>query len=586
MQIKNFKAFFCFVLFYFNATFVCRAINIDRLQQQKLDKFFVAELRNNPEKERAIFFEVEGSNELVILYASSKPEQGKFVMRGNLLESLDKFITDRFSKAKIKLFSPLKKDSTPLYEYGRSLVFEINHATCFYVPYRFNNCDNECFVSDLGYFKVQFSTSDKNFAAMVEKIIDEFSSGRMKLAKKVALNRYYLFQDNYFGPVHHFYPVSLKAAQNIATFCPVHKLTMNKHISEKKIKSEADKQLLFKLMTEDKFLLSQDQRLKRNMVPSFVRLNWSRIKETDIGSGQNHMVFLSIGPGINYFDDPWKQPRKNIPCPRIIFDKAVFGLEEIQIFPTFSIEPECIGEKRLQAINEFQYLDQKTDLKLNRLAKWLPDKNRKRIIDKVENALCEYGLVNDSARLRPGFYLFNKWFNGNIVNNEVRVKDGLSVYSLINGVIVPPGTRHEYLNAYICHFKNQSLHWQYIDGKRFTELFVEAPTADDKGFRTAWLRWHLQFYHPSLVRILDFARFEKNPELANFIGERISRIIKNEGLGFFKSDYAEHRKIIELERQRLWLSYLEAFRERNPSAKDHLIRFINFTNHIEEKLKH
>ena len=579
---KIFKACLCALIFL--QPYFCHAFNLDKNFKQILDQTTLSEIQQKPGQEKALFFKDAKTKENTVLYLRYE-KKGFYVLRGNLPEQYDKEISRKLKNKKNGLFSPLKVNQKPLYEYGFCYLFRKNQAECIYVPYKTCNKPNKCFICDLGYFEARFPSKIINADKLCKSLISWLTDQKLSFAKRVKLNRYYLFRENYFGPVHYFYPDSIKAAKKLSQFMPVHKLTMNKHIKDWQKKRKLDLELLYKILLEERFLLSQDQRLKRGMVPDFVKLNWKRIKETDIGSGQNQVVFLSIGPGINYFDDPWKHPRKNIPCPRLIFDNNVYGFKSLQIYPTFSIEPEAIGEGRLRTIDKFQ-LGITNSAKIHqRTPVWIPPRNRKKIIGKIEQKLCEYNLLNDSAELRPGFKLMNMVFDGNIVNNEIRLKDGISPASLMKAVVIPPESRDEYLHQYISSFRNLSPHWQYICATRFTELFVEAPTPNDKGFRTAWLKYHLGFSHPTLKRLLNHASNKNKPEAQILIAEKIAQIIKKEGLDFFKTPYANHRTEIETKRLELWCEYLQAYRDDKAKSKELLINFINFYNYQEKRLK-
>lgn len=581
-KFKIFTAYLCAIIFL--QAHVCYAFNLDKNFRQNFDQTTLSELKQEPGQEKALFFKDSETKENTVLYLRYE-KNGVFVLRGNLPEQYDKQISRKLNNKKRGLYSPLKINGKPLYEYGSCYFFSKDQAECLYIPFKTGESENECFICDLGYFEARFSANTINPDQLCKDLLPWLTDKKLFFAGKVKLNRYYLFRDNYFGPVHYFYPDSIKEAKKTSEFMPVHKLTMNKHIKDWNKKRKQDLELFYKILIEERFLLSQDQRLKRGMVPAFVELNWNRIKETDIGSGQNQVVFLSIGPGINYFDDPWKHPRKNIPCPRLIFDNSIYGFKQLQIYPTFSIEPEAIGEGRLKVINRFQLIDDDSAKVNQRTPLWLPAKSRRPVIEEIEEALCNDNLLNDSPELRPGFKLMRKSYNGNIANNEIRIKDAISPTDTMRSVVIPPDSRDKYLNHYIRNFRNISPHWQYICATRFNDLFVEAPTADDKGFRTAWLKWHLGFSHPALKRLLKLAENKNKPELQVFIAEKIARIIEDEGLSFFNTPYARHRTEIETKRLELWCEYLQAFRNNKAKAKQLLIKFINFYNYQETRLK-
>ncbi|GAB4271904.1 MAG: hypothetical protein Kow0029_10020 [Candidatus Rifleibacteriota bacterium] len=567
------------------------AIDLDRQFEQKLDQPMLQSLIENCGKERAIFIEYDSKANPLVFYLRFDKTKNKFVLRGNFPELAEKKLDFSSLKAQITTFTGQKKNLEPLYTYGSALhwtfksPFNTEPADIVYVPHQLREKPNKCFISDLGYMEIHFQLQSENVQSLISQLLASFSNGKIRLAKQVAYNRYYLFKDNFFGPVHRFSENSLSASQHYARFLPLHKLTMNKRISNWKMKEKLDRELLFNIMREDDYLFSQDQRLKLGLVPAYVKLNLERIPETDIGSGQNQFVFLSSGPGINYFDDPWKSPRKNLPGPRLLFDKSVYVKDRIQIFPTFSIEPEENGEARLQVINEFQKFNSSSPYKYQREPLWCEMLQRRKLTDLIENELCKYGLINDSEDLRPGFVLAGKTFKGNIVNNEIRIMDAISLRSMMKAVIVPPGQAIPYQNSYIQAFRNSSPHWQYNCANHFTDLFIEASTPDDKGFRIAWLKFHLKRSNPTLYRLLIAAKKAKCAKAEKLLAEKIAALVQHEGAKFFDTAFARHFSKMEIEKLVAWCDYLEAYRLKNENAGKLLSSFIEKNRMPEEAAK-
>lgn len=580
--MQNFiKVRLVFVLVLFLAIGLCgESIDLDRQFTQKLDEAFFRSLIDNPGKERAVFLHNRPEKVDFAAYLRFDQAENRFVFRGNLPEVCEAFSEKASLRLDKTLFAPQKKNDEPLYQYGAAFRLNIGQAELVYVPHFIKEKPNQAFISDLGYFEASFSTTVPRPQKLLNQILQSIGSEKTALAKAVALNRYYLFRDSYFGPVHFFTPASIAKISQLAHFWPLHKFTMNKHVSDHDKKEKLDRDMLFEILDED-FLLSQDQRLKLKMVPRQVKLNWSRIDQTDIGSGQNGVIFLSAGPGINYFDDPWRAPRKNLPGPRLIFSKGVYGFKRLQLFPTFSIEPEQAGEARLQAINDFQQIASSAPKHKSRQPLWASQQARHKITGQIEEKLCEYNLLHDSEDLRPGFRLFDRDFKGNIVNNEIRVADGISLRSMLCGMIVPPGTSHKYINAYIQAYRNTGLHWQYNCATGFKDLFIEANEPTDKGFRIAWLKWHLNKTHPGLARILDLAAKAKSPALESIFAEKIARMIQKEGKSFFATVYAKHRARLDSRKLELWCDYLEACRLNSPDKIRKYATFVTFINSIE-----
>lgn len=585
MQKKCFSKLCICVLFFICLANPCDAIDLDKPFAQKITASMLDELKNLPDQERAVFIEFDSSPETFPLYLRFNPSSKAFILRGNLPEKIDQFIKRPIGATAKGLFAGLKANGEALYEYGTAFFSAHNIdrkqlVKIKYVAHFVGGIANACFVCDLGYLEAYFPVNVQNMGKSINKVLKAISGKHLQLAKTVPLNRYYLFKDNYFGQVHLFTSNSLMESRNLSVFFPVHKLTMNKAVAKWKEKDKLDRELLLNILAQKEYLLAQDLRLKLAMVPAKIKLNWDRIDHSDLGSGQNQVVFLSSGAGINYFDDPWRSERTNLPCPRLIFDKSVYAKDKIQLFPTFSIEPAATGEGRLQQINNFQLHGSSQASYQSREPLWLPVAERKTQIETIEKGLCEYGLVNDSPNLRPGFELYGKHFNGNVVNNEIRVFEAISLRALLTAVIVPPRSANAYKGAYIEAFRNSSPHWQYNCATNFTELFCEASTPDDKGFRIAWLKWHLNFSHPTLFRMLEMSRHAISPNLENTFAEKISAQIKLEGPQFFRTKYAQHRMKLEAEKMELWCNYLEAYREKQKNAGTRLAQFVDYLREL------
>jgi hypothetical protein len=591
MKIK--RLIFLATIFIFFLGKVCPAkLDLDREFTQLINEQTAFQLLDHPGRERPIFIGPAATGKVRVIAGLRYDKQSnRFILRGNLPEDLEASLKLEQRNLKSGLFSPAKKNGEPLYRYGTTLspqsadMPQPDFAKWFYVPHHVNGEPNKCFVCDLGYFEFSFAAAPAQIASRLNFLIAEFSQNRLKICKKVPLNRYFLFKDNFWGPVDYFAADSIAEAMELATINPSHKLTLNKHLKDWRSKSAEDIRLVFELLDREEYLLSQDYRLKLGLVPDFVRINFSRIDNTDIGSGQNQMVFLSIGPGINYFDDPWQQPRRNLPCPRIIFNVPLLAQMQIQLFPTYSVEPKGSGESRLQAINAFQKLFPPSISSGDRLPVWAGQKSRKTSIAAIENALCSYGLLNDSAELSPGFFLEGKNYNGNIVNNEVRMANGLSLRSFLAAIIVPPQTLTEYQHNFIRHFYNRTPHWQFIAGTHFKDLFIAATTADDLGFRLAFLFRQLQFSHPLLARIIKKSRAENRPQAEKKIAAAIDRLIQRYQTQFFATPIARHRRRLEAEKLNLWCEYLESFRLNKSDTHLKLQRFIHFHDYLKEILQ-
>ena len=536
------------------------ALDLERLFPQRLDRAFYEQLIDRQGHERAVFL-TAGQREIIFYMRYA---EGGFVLRGQLEASEDRLLASAFEKAETVIFSPLKADGTPLYRRGtaRRLSLKLSGgrvAAVVYVQRFINGVPNDCFVCDAGYIEIAPGSTPPSESELSE-LFGRLTAGAMTLSRQVALNRYYMYRDNYLGPVERFataeYPDLLAG--------PAHKVTFYKSLRDNRLKAHKDKKLTIGLLAEHRFLLSQDLRLKLGMVPSTVVLKPENLDNSDLGSGQNHMVFLTVGPGINYFDDPWQQPRENVPCPRMIFHRDALRFEKMQVFPTYSIEPGAKGIGRLQSINGFQ-----NGLACNASfteAVW-PDENRKsQFLGKIEDALCRYGLLNDSPDLEPGFVFEDRLFNGNIVNNELRLHHALAVRDLMTAVIVPPGMKKSYDLHYRIVMRGTAPHWDFNCGIHFHDLFIEAVEPSDKAFRAAWLMLVVRETHPAVYRLLKNARaLGRNMAFMKIAGI-ISDSAARQGRSYFETPYFRAYQKLDRERNQLWLDYLEACREGRSDA--------------------
>lgn len=552
------------------------APDIDRLFPQILNNSFFGDLIRHTGSERAVFVELAGVEKVFYL----RYEDGHFIMHASLSEGEEKLLQPEVSAGPKTLFAPLKQNAEPLYEKGTACISDgqsdRNSKWQFlYVPFYVDGKSNDAFVSDLGYLKITIDNSYLNSKKALEAILQSLFGNHSQICRQVRLNRYYLFRDNYYGPVEF---IKDRTSENII-FPLVHKATLNKSISDWNDKSERDRKLVIDLIARENHLYSQDMRLKLGMVPGFVKINWKHVDNTDIGSGQNHLIFLSSGPGINYFDDPWKQARQNVPCPRMYFHPELANLERIQLYPTYSIEPKEKGTGRLTAINLFQNsARQPADTETEVV--WSTADFKARILPAIEEILCQYGLTNDSPELESGFVLKRCFFNGCPVNNEVRVYQSVAVRDYLTSVIVPAGSAEAYCRSYANELANTRQHWEYNCGIHFRKLFTEAVTSTDKGFRITWLMQQLKQSHPALLRILARAQLQNRERALYTIADKISLLAEKGGRDFFITPYFRHYRVLERQRTMLWLKYLEICRSGDEKAAAKL--FANYTDFYKD----
>ena len=129
---------------------------------------------------------------------------------------------------------------------------------------------------------------------------------------------------DYFGRVERLLGTS-RSAFGPQPFLPAtHKISLHKKILNHEEKKNRDHRLCLRLLRPGYPLLSQDERVKQGMVPSSFNLDLKRLAGSDIVAGQNINVFLTLGPGVNYFDDPCLASRRNIPSPRFVYHPSIY----------------------------------------------------------------------------------------------------------------------------------------------------------------------------------------------------------------------------------------------------------------------
>lgn len=537
---------------------------------QIIDRAFLNQLEALPDVERAVFADFAGQQQIFYLRFSEK----KWKLRGQLDQTEESCLTMPVWQSRRLIFSPKKADGVPLYRRGvcisGSLISDGREVSFVYVPHAFAAQPPEAFICDRGYLEVSWSYENLPDGAAIDKFLRLFTGNKARLSEKVDYQQLYRFRDNFLGHVNAMNePVS-----HDVLFMPLHKATLNKGIGDFARKSEQDCRMVLELIAGERFLLSQDMRCKLGMVPSQVSIRFSEIDNTDIGSGQNQLIFLSSGPGINYFDDPWQSRRKNVPCPRLLFHRSLYDHRCLQVFPTYSIAPEAKGAGRLAAINLFQASDPESEPPDRKsVIWWCSQPFRRHYLHEIENAICRYGLTNDAADLAPGLNFRGVKFAGNIVNNELRFFQALPVRDLLKAVIVPAGWRERYEKLYREMLNGSSLHWEFNCAVHYRRLFIESPISTDKGFRSTWLMLVLRESHPVLYRLLRHAASEKKGRAFLFIADRVADMASESGRDFFITTYLCHFRNLEAWHEQAWLDYLAAYRN---SKTDCLARFKHF----------
>ncbi|MBF0406407.1 MAG: hypothetical protein HQM10_03560 [Candidatus Riflebacteria bacterium] len=285
---------------------------------------------------------------------------------------------------------------------------------------------------------------------------------------------------------------------------PVHKISSKKYISNPDEKGRQDLEQCIEMLSSTSFLLSQNERAKRHLTPDFLKIRWKDKENLDLGSGRNVFVFITVGPGINYFDDPFRKPQKNLPSPRLILSRNSLAFQQLQFFPDYSIGTYFPGKRRFDEFNVFQKtLKRKvsnTDIG-NYSMVYMPVELRSKYLKLLEQSILSYGLLNNSPSLEKGFSFNGDWYTGNVINNEMLIRDFLSFSLHSVALIVPEGYKEAYCSAY----QNKVLTSGYpekINGIDFREYFVESWGPNDLGMRKAYFAFLINDIQPIWSKIL------------------------------------------------------------------------------------
>lgn len=540
----------------------------------------LAYLAGHPSAALSIWLCLDGHEGPILATIISQKERNIYSAQLYLPPGCEKRLSDEILKGRIEPFSACTAGGACFYRRGfcrrgvtRDKAGGLEVAYTF-VPFTLDGRDNPAFAGDLGLLRLEVPASrmTENPGALLRAAV-----GRAVPVRRFLPREFYSLMTTRFGISHRMPSDGFVVPVEAFVLPPVHKLSANKHLDDPGRKRDADLKDLVRLLATDSGLLSQRERLRRRLVPDSVRLNWSRIDDTDIGSGQNQFVFMTLGPGINYFDGKWRSRTIAMPGPRLVLDPAIVNFADAQIYPSYSIDPPEQGEGRLRAINRFQ--DETAGSRRDAVP--MPLERRRNVLRNLADALCRYGLLNDDPTLEAGFSFMGGRFRGNVVNNEIRLLDGLSLREWAIGVIVPPGVgeRARALLSEIGYSDHSA-----PGGIPLSEFVCEAPFPTDAGFRQAYLELVCRRGLPALFRILRLLR-PAGPSSAIRPGyavatRAVDRIIRREGAGFLCEHGAADAAARWAEWRSAWADYREAaFRkadaaelERLRGRADHLVR--------------
>lgn len=527
----------------------------------------LADLAGRPSAVLASWLRLDGREEPILVTTIQRPEEKIYSSQLYLPPECEDSLSAEIREGAIEPFCASTAGGKCFYRRGfcrrgvaRDEVSGLEVSFTF-VPFKLEGRDNPAFVGDLGLLRLEIPAS--RIAEAPEALIRAAFGEIIAVGRFPARNLYPLMETR-FGMPHRMLNDGFAVPVEAYVLPPVHKLSANKHVEDPQRKLDADLRDLARLLATDSGLLSQRERLRRRLVPDSVKLIWSRIDDTDIGSGQNQFVFLTMGPGINYFDGKWRSKTIAMPAPRVILDPAIANFADAQMYPSYSIDPPEQGEGRLRAINRFQ--DESAGSRRDAVP--MPPERRRDVLRNLADALCRYGLLNDDPTLEAGFTFMGRPFRGNVVNNEIRLLDGLSLREWAIGVIVPPGAgeRTRALLSEIGYSDESG-----PGGIPLSEFVSEAPFPTDAGFRQAYLELVCRRTLPALYRIFRLQR----PAVVSGSAIRpgysiamkaVERIIAREETGFLCGHGAVEAAARWREWRNAWSEYRETLFRRSDTA--------------------
>ena len=557
------------------------ALDLDRVFPQRIDCSFFSSCVHNPDQERAIFLRSSADSQPLIMYVSWLEKRETMRFRTSLGSVTETLLSSVIKTLSGTLYHARKGDGAPFYIRGRALKgsVSIGHgcalAEVMYVPRFSGTRSNDAFICDLGYLQVDVAgdavftspRADELFETLLAAL---FKSGTVTVMEGIELNRYYFNRQNYRGQVTRLEGELETILGARAMFPATHKVTFYKRVRDWTTRKAKDRVLCLQLLRHDYPLLSQDERVKQGMVPAAFNLNPATLHNSDMAAGQNIHVFLTLGPGINYFDDPWREERRNVPGPRFVYSRAVYFFRRLQVYPSYSIAPLKSGVYRFDAINQYQVSDD--DLphpaEAAREPVYMDMSRRMAVLQSLTKSLLDYGLLNDTAELNPGFTFRGKRFRGNVVNNEVRLFNASYPVFETMALIVPAAMKAEYMAGYE---EMMRLHGapRFINGIHYEDYFIEAPLSTDAGMRMAYLELLLRESDRLMFRLLRRSRGSKRSVRPGYfvLAKICERLIRSEGIVFFTGPHARWLSERKKHYMAAYLDYLEAVRIGSETAR-------------------
>lgn len=601
-RINFFRAAFFIVMIYVILPAApAFAVDYDENFTQNIGTEFSSSLIEREGEPRAVFAECPVAGKDIVIYARFlKPH---FILTAKIPSAVEKYIDPAVFTAGSGDFKTYKKSGAAFYSRGKA--FNLNfkagrNVSCeaAYIPYKINGRENDAFISDRGFLRFIVKNSPAADSALLSNAILNrllgrvFKDGTVRLKSKVKYNQYYHDRYDYFGYVNRMVPVRRNSAHADFLLYPTHKITYNRNISDRAEKNSRDMRLAVSFLRRDYPLISQDIRAKNSLVEDHISLDMSKLPQTDIGSGQNTYVYLSYGPGINYYDSPYLKTNDNFPSPRFIFDENELSREDAQFYPKNSWESFGTGISRFNEINYFQdFLSVEPpggpgafeNYARSEEPAFMAADKRLAYLCELNDKIIDYGLLNDTGELIFRFDFFSQAHRGNVINNELRTAGAVYPAFSSAALIVAPGTGGEYIKTYEEFMKKYGLP-EFIGGTHYRDYFIEADECSDYGMRAAYLKYLISRMNPELNRLANLFAAHGKTDVRGKIrpGYRVfmnacENIIKKDKAGFFGGASGKNASRMHGELKEAFYDYLHAVRTEKPKniQKYEYSKFVN-----------
>ncbi len=557
------------------------ALELSKKFAQKAGAGFFNSLKTRPAEPRAIFIDAEGEKEPAILYAMFSETGRKLYLFGKLPAGFEKNISEDFIKiSSLDAFKTKRRDGSVFYEHGQCLAasFELSpglKSAAVYVAYHGDiktsgaaeKKELEAFISDMGHLEIScsydaFIEGGRAGERLRKLLLFIFKPASVSICRTVEYNRYYFDRPDMFGFVNPL--LSRHDNKNFAPLFLSHKMTQNRRLSGSAEKSSRDALDAVRYISGDYPLISQDMRVKIGAVEAGVNLDLKDPGQTDIGSGQNTFVYLSYGPGINYYDAPYGARGAAEMSPRFIFSGDLLNNRDAQFYPKNSWETRGTGIARYNEINAFQ----SDILTAGEFSSHIPDfmmpvymdlSTRTAYLREMSLALLKYGLANDTEELLIDFDFAGMIHRGNPVNNEVRISGAVYPAYSSRAMIVPAGRIQLYMNLFEEELKKGRAS-EFPGGVYYRDYFIEAACTGEIGMRAAYLEYLLFTTDTGLLGIVKAARAGDRNGAYLLTVRAAARMIEKAGHAFFETGSAKARRTQLSECTQAYYGYLEALR--------------------------